>query len=39
MRESTLNSRGEEVASLNEALRAAQAQSNQYVMDLQVSGL
>lgn len=36
-REAALAHRGDEAASLAEAHRAAQAQANQYVMDLQVS--
>ncbi|GAX72996.1 hypothetical protein CEUSTIGMA_g448.t1 [Chlamydomonas eustigma] len=35
MREATLGARGDEVASLHEALREAHSQNNQYVMDLQ----
>ena len=36
MREAALAARGDEVMSLHEATRAAHAQNNQYVMDLQV---
>ena len=38
MREAALAARGDEVMSLHEATRAAHAQNNQYVMDLQVGG-
>lgn len=37
MREGALKAKADEVASLTEANRAAQANINQYVMDLQVS--
>ncbi len=36
LREAALKSRSDEVASLSDALRAAQAQCNQYLLDLQV---
>jgi hypothetical protein len=36
MREAALGARGDEVASLQEALREAHSQNNQYIMDLQV---